>query len=131
METCISNVEYDNSRFEAIHGLPQPHVDLLVAQRRVYGTEAVLTGAEARRYLSYRETEEGSIEFTDGEYGGAIVVSRPGDIVAASRLVRARPFGEEVWGLVTNCTLAEDGWVRDMEVFPPPYPFSIRVQDLN
>lgn len=131
MEACISNVEYDNSRFEAVHGLPQPHVDLLVSQRRVYGTEATLTGAEARRHLSYRETEEEPIEFTDGEYGGVIVVSRPGDIVAASRIIQARPFGEAVWGLVTRCTLSEDGWVRSMEVFPPPYPFSIQVEDLN
>jgi hypothetical protein len=113
METCISKIDFDNARFEAIWGLPQPHIDLLLENRLVYGTEAVFSAGEAKAALSYRVGAEDGIEWTAGRYGGYVVAPRPGDLVAARRVAARRPFGETVERLVVDYFTAEDGTVRE------------------
>jgi len=109
MESCISCVDFDNSRFEAIWGLPQPHIDLLLENQLVYGTEAVFSAGEAKAALSYRVGSDKDIGWTAGRYGGYVVAPRPGDLVAARRVAARRPFEETVERLVVDYFTTEDG----------------------
>jgi hypothetical protein len=118
METCISQIDFDNGRFEAIWGLPQPHIDLLLEHQLVYGTDAVLSAAEAKAALSYRAQAHEAIDWTAGRYGGYIVAPRPGDLVAARRIAAQRPFGESVERYVVDYFRANDGTIRE-EARPP------------
>ena len=118
---------YDNRRFEALWGLPQPQVDWLVAQRRVFGTEAVFSGPEARRYLAARKkaAPQESISFDPGRYRGQVVTARSSDIVAARRLARERPFGETVTHVLTDCTMGPSKGVQKEVGQKPPYPLGL------